>query len=149
MWNLFKKKRVLSESDAIVEERPFDISEPLFTMVKKIKDNPRRLKFEALAKQDFYHIFRGFKVVDIVTGTEVEIITTYVELGYGLEKAHPVECIDGIDIDLTTDEVKYLFTVIPTIYKEREKRLNELKALRRERQDKNNRKEMLKLWENT
>lgn len=144
---LFNKKVIVEdvnmeefeEGDEVVLTAPLAISEPIFTIVAKIKENPKRLKF---SKDEEYY---SMVIVDNITKDIVQYTPPhYSYIGY-MRSAD----IEHRILDFTQDEINYIVSELEPIYNERAKRLRDIKLLRSKRNQVRSREGVLKIWENT
>lgn len=158
MFNKIKKFICGEEKEGLViepvSERKLDISEPIYTIVQKIKDNPKRLKFTLIDKSiDKSNAL--WEVKDIVTGYVccLKKISTYHLMRYGccnIEGGYKILLADDVVI-LTLDENKYIIENLKPLYSDRYNKYNNLIRERRikniAKEEKRKREELLKIWE--
>lgn len=154
--NLFKKKKVKLPSEVIdfdeyrYTEQQFrdilnkdsvtNITEPIYTIVKKIRENPSRLRFERfLGAFGFY-----YDITDILTGNKITLGETFCR-----QRRVFSFCCSTSPFHITEEEVEYLVEQLQPLYEARAKRLVSLKKLRRGRKDSKLRIEVMKQWENS
>ena len=134
------EKTPVVEEPIIEEERVLNISQPVHIIVEKIKQNPKRLKFKhALSLMCIYEI------IDITTGSVFTLIRQdHISFEQGMVTSYTISHKDFI---FTKDEVAYIIATLKPIYESRQKRLTEIKASRKLRQEQLAREKMQREWE--
>lgn len=144
---LFKKEDTKVEEEP-VEEVFLNISEPVLTIVAKIKENPKRLKFTYL--YDVAVSDKWWSVQDITTGMicRLHVRPWHYVAGSGEEM---VLYFQNEDFVPTIEEHEYIIRELRNIYYphylEYKKVCDKRKELNQQRKENKKRKEILKLWE--
>lgn len=145
---------VLKEVREEVVEKELDISEPVYTIVERVKLNPARLTIKA----DYNVYYSGYGpaiekwyVEDTITRIGFTYTTSPEFLTYDGELRKAVHSIYNKDVTFSQDEVDYiiegLYDILYEHFTERLKRLTDIKASRKMRQKELARDKMLKQWE--
>lgn len=120
-----------------VSEKNLDISQPVYTIVEKVKENPKRLKFsnEVVCSEEYFKVW-DYNVKDTITGcTGTYMIVSLSDISDNLT-------INGLA--LTRDEKSYILSelkpILKPIYDERKVRYKNIIESR-------NRAKMQKIWE--
>ena len=148
------KAQIKGLEDAVVEakkEVPLNISEPVYTIVEKVRENPERLKFTNITH--YLERLPRYVVEDRIT--HVSVVVRIGDLS-GFDPVSPYKSMDYLGIEsehitFTRDEVDYiereLKPILEEFHKERQNLLTNIRDSRRIRQEVLARERMLKLFE--
>lgn len=135
MINKIKEIFGYKGTQKVIQTHPNDlnINTPVYTIVEKVKENPRRLEFLWVRS----HIYT-LVVIDKKTN---------LRFGLSVLSSGSVSILSCNKFNLTEDEEKYLVEQLQPIYKERQNRLTCLLDQRKLRADKKARVKLQLEWE--